>query len=136
MSTDYFLACLKCKKITPVASDSSLSGWKWFCTPDKGPVWFIGHHADHLDAMRVIREQGAEWDDFDHVEPSDPDTSNLPERPRITISGDGVVTSTAADVINTKIGRAQLEALDELIRQGLLGGEERPVNSREENNET
>ena len=73
MSTDYFLACTECRQITPIASDSSLSGWKWFCVPDKGPVWFIGHHVNHLAAIRVVREQSGEWDDYEDSSPTDPD---------------------------------------------------------------
>lgn len=73
MSTDYFMACLKCKQTTPIASDSSLSGWKWFCVPDSGPVFFIGHHVDHLDQVRVVREQSVEEETFEHTEPTNPD---------------------------------------------------------------
>jgi len=67
MSTDYFLACHACKRITPIASDSSLSGWKWFCDPDKGPVWFIGAHSSHLEAIGVVREGSLAWEDYEVI---------------------------------------------------------------------
>ena len=71
MSTDYFLVCRKCRQATPIASDSALSGWKWFCTPDKGPVNFVGMHVEHLDAIGIVREQSKEAEEFERVEPGD-----------------------------------------------------------------
>lgn len=73
MSTDYMLYCKRCKVATPIASDSAFRGWSWFCTPEMGPVWFIGHHHDHLDEVGIAREQADVLDDCLDIEPKDPD---------------------------------------------------------------
>jgi hypothetical protein len=46
--------------------------------------------------------------------------TKLPELPRYTISGNGVASATASDILRNRAAQDQIDALKELVRNGLI----------------
>lgn len=63
MSTDYFLACRKCRDKTPCAT-VGLSGWLNFQQGPSSIAYFVSKHSDHLDQIFVMDEHAEECDAF------------------------------------------------------------------------